>query len=179
MAESKVARRYADALIAACDEKKNHGAIGKQLAAFAKVYQQSKELRSVFANPVVSADDKRAVMQALFIKFKFTQMMKNFLLVLLDHERLGELEGIARDFAQRMDAASGRLRATVTSAVALKPMERASIEKALKKLTGRDVVVEAKVDASLIGGVVTRIGNIVFDGSVKTDLDMLRESLLG
>lgn len=173
-----MARRYAKSLVELCAESKNHAVIGKQLESFAQTWAASADLQELMRNPVVPLADKREVLTKIIARFLFAPTTRNFLLVLLDNGRIAEVESIARAFAEQMDAIANRVRATVTSAV---PMERADmlrIQTALQRLTGKTVLLDAKVDPALIGGVVTEIGNVVLDGSVRTQLETLHERLL-
>lgn len=178
MSESPIARRYAKALVELCTETKNHAVIGKQLESFAQTWSSSEDLQALMKNPVVPLDDKREVLTRIFSRFLFAPTTRNFLLVLLENERIAQVEEITHAFATQMDELSNRTRATVTSAVPLERSDLARIQTALQRLTGKTVVLDARVDPSLIGGVVTEIGNIVLDGSVKTQLQSLREHLL-
>ena len=113
----------------------------------------------------------------LFAKALLAATTRNFILVLLDNGRLADVEAIVA-FQHLLDSRSKKVRAEVCSAVALEKTELESIKKEAERLTGQEVIVDVRVDESLIGGVVTRIGNVVLDGSVRTDLEVLREKLL-
>jgi len=178
VSESPIARRYAKALVELCTETKNHAVIGKQLESFTQTWASSSDLQDLMRNPVISLDAKREVLTRIFARFLFAPTTRNFLLVLLDNGRITEVEEITAAFAAQMDELSNRTRATVTSAVPLERSDLARIQTALQRLTGKTVVLDAKVDPSLFGGVVTEIGNVVLDGSVKTQLQSLREQLL-
>ena len=178
MSASPIARRYARALSELCEPSKNHAVISKQLNSFATTWSSSPELRALLQNPVVSIDDKRKVLDAVFKKSLLAPTTRNFMMVLLESDRISDVEEIAAAFEESLDAATGRVRATVTTAV---PMDRAyltRIEKALARLTKSTVSLEAKVDPSVIGGVVTEIGNVKLDGTLKTQLEALSERLL-
>ena len=178
MSTSKVARRYAMALVDLAGESKDHAKVGKELESFAAMWRGSKELQDAMLSPVVSDDDKLKVLEALFAKAKLGKTTQNFLRVLLEHDRLSEIEAIEAEFRAELDRMGKRIRAEVISAVPLAKPELDRIQAALQKLTGGTVELESRVDASIIGGVITRIGNVVLDGSVRTDLDMLRDRLL-
>jgi len=179
MADSKVARRYAQALLELCDEAKNHAVISKQLDTFVATYKASDDLQSVLRNPVLDVDTKKKVVDAAFKKALFAPTTKNFLNVLLDHERMGAVVEIHDQFKTMLASRSKVLEATIVSAQALRKADLDSISKELGRITGRKIDVTAEVDPTLIGGVVVQVGNVLLDGSVRTDLDMLREQLLG
>lgn len=178
MKESPIARRYAKALVELCAEAKNHAVIGKQIESFAETWRSSEELQGVMKSPVVSLEDKREILNKLFARNLFAPTTRNFLFVLLDADRIAHVEEISRAFAHYMDAVALRVRATVTSAVPMERSDLVRIQAALQRLTGKTVVLDAKVDPSLIGGVVTEIDNVVLDGSLKTQLRSLSERLL-
>jgi F-type H+-transporting ATPase subunit delta len=178
MSNSKIARCYALALLECCDEAKDHDVVSRQLQGFMASYNEHGALRTALKSPVVSDDEKSGLLNKLFAKALLTPTTRNFLLVLLDNGRLSDVEAIVEDFQTLLDSRSKKVRAEIISAVALEKTELESIKKETERLTGQEVIVDVRVDESLIGGVVTRIGNVVLDGSVRTDLDVLREKLL-
>ncbi len=177
MSASTIARRYAKALADLCAETKNHAVIGKQVETFAATFASSVELQTVLRNPVVSLDDKRAILTKLFAKFLLAPTTRNFLLVLLDHGRIAEIEDIADAFREHLDATSSRVRATVVSSAPLERADQTRIQAALQRLTGKTVMLEAKVDPALLGGAQVHIGTLVLDASIRTHLDTLRDRL--
>lgn len=178
MSNSKIARCYALALLECCDETKEHDVVGRQLQGFLAKYREHADLRMALKSPVISSEEKGGLLAKLFAKALLAPTTRNFLLVLLDNGRLSEVESIVTEFQNLLDSRSQKVRAEVTSAVALEKTELACIKKEAERLTGREVILDTRLDESLIGGVVTRIGNIVLDGSVRTDLEVLREKLL-
>lgn len=177
MSESNVARRYAKALVETCAEAKNHAVIGKQLESFADTYASSTELQSVLSSPVLSLEDKQAILAKLFSRYLFAPTTRNFLLVLLEAGRIAEIPAVTAAFHEAMDELSQRVRATVTSAIPMERADLARIQTALQRLTGKTVMLDARVDPSIIGGVVTEIGNVVLDGSIRTQLATLGDRL--
>lgn len=178
MSASKIARRYAKALAEACAESKNHAVIGKQLETFAETWTASPELQSVLRSPVVSLDDKREILVKLFAKYLFAPTTRNFVLVLLEHKRIDEILAVSTAFQDIMDRLSGRVRATVVSAAPLERTELTRIQTALKTLTDKTVMLDARVDPELLGGVQVRMGNLVVDATARMHLDSLRDRLL-
>ena len=175
MSASKIARRYAKSLAELCDEADNHEVIGKQLETFAQTYASSDELQHVMKSPVVSLENKRAVLVPLVDKFLFAVLTRHFLLLLLDNGRIDEIGAISNAFGQLMDAMHNRRRVEVSSPVPLEQQEVARIQSAIERLTGSSITLEAKIDPSLVGGLTIKIDNIVLDGSVQTHLNNLRE----
>jgi F-type H+-transporting ATPase subunit delta len=178
MGSSKLSRCYALALLECCDEVGDHQVVARQLDGFIAAWRNHVALRTALKSPVVSEHEKAALLNKLFAKALFAPTTRHFLLVLLDNGRLGEVDAIVTDFQDLLDKRSGQLRAEVTSAVPLEKTELAALKKEAERLTGQKVVLDAKVDEAILGGVITRIGNIVLDGSVRTDLEVLREKLL-
>jgi F-type H+-transporting ATPase subunit delta len=179
MSHSPLARRYAKALFETCSETRNHAVIGKQLDTFGETLANAPELAQVLRSATATLADKKEILSKLFARFLFAPTTRNFLFVLLEHQRLAHLGEIAAAFGEMCDELAGRIRATVTSAVPLDKAEVGRIQGALQRLTGKQVTLDARVDPALIGGVVTTIGNVVLDGSVKTQLASLRDQLLG
>ncbi|MFT7582839.1 MAG: F-type H+-transporting ATPase subunit delta [Myxococcota bacterium] len=177
MNASPIARRYAKALAELCDATKNHAVIGKQLESFADTFSSSQELQGVLESPVISLEDKQAILTKVFARYLFAPTTRNFLLVLLEAGRISQVGEVSDTFHSMMDEVSKRTRATVTSAVPMERTDLVRIQNALQRLTGKTVILDAKVDPSLIGGVKTEIGNVILDGSVKTQLASLGDSL--
>ncbi len=174
---SKAARRYAQALFEVTEADKSQAVVARQLGAFADLWSRSDELRAVIRNPVVTTAEKRKLLDRLSGKLLLAPTARRFLRVLLDAGRLDEVAAIHAEFSAFVDAAAGRLRATVSSAVPLDKASLGQLKGALERLTGKAVEVKAVVDPSILGGVVTRLGSVLLDGSVRTDLDLMRESL--
>jgi F-type H+-transporting ATPase subunit delta len=179
MSHSPLARRYAKALFETCNETRNHAVIGKQLDTFGETLDSSAELSQLLRSSTTTLHDKKEILGKLFARFLFAPTTRNFIYVLLEHQRISQLGEIAAAFNEMCDELAGRIRATVTSAVPLDKAEVGRIQGALARLTGKQVTLDARVDPSLIAGIVTTIGNVVLDGSVKTQLASLKDQLTG
>ena len=173
-----VSRRYARALFSIGVDRGNFEQLGKELDAVADLWIGSPELREALANPVFKAAEKRAVLQSILPRVAPTADVQKFVLLLLDRRRLPAVANIARAYREMADLHTGRVRAQITSAQALSPAELNRIRDSLARRTGKHVVLEASIDPSLIGGVVARVGDLVLDGSVRTQLVTLRAKLL-
>jgi len=179
VSSSAVARRYAGALVSLAVEQKCLDAVAGDLTGFAAVLSGSSELNSALTNPGFNADERRGVVGALLDAAKANVVSRHFLYVLVDNNRMGEFGDIHSAFLAAYDENNGVVRASVTSASKLPRATITALEKQVMKLTGaKKVVLDAEVDAALIGGIVTRVGDTVLDGSVRTQLDKLRNSLL-
>jgi F-type H+-transporting ATPase subunit delta len=173
-----VSRRYARALFSIGLDRGSFEALGKELEAFAELWVGSAELRQALANPVFKASEKRKVLEGLLPRVTPSSDVQKFLLLLLERRRLAAVPDIARAYREMADEKMGRVRAQVTSAQPLGAAELERVRASLAKRTGKQVIVEAAVDPALIGGVVARVGDLVLDGSVRTQLGTLRDKLL-
>jgi len=172
-----IAKRYAKALLAIGRQDGSHETYGRELKEVAELLGQSPELEAVLANPAFDLNSRTQVLTTLLAKLKIGPMVKNFCRLLLDRGRMAHLRAISDLYARLLDEAQGITRAAVTTAVALKDAEIDRLAEALGEASGRKVKIEVKEDPGLIGGVVARIGDLVLDGSVRTQLMSLQESL--
>jgi len=171
-----VARRYARALIEVAAEDDHHERVGKELEAVAHALAVP-EARHLLANPSFSEEQRRELAEALGKELRLSPLSRNFLAYLVDRQRLGSLEMIARVYGDLLDKKVGRVRAVVTSALPLEHRDLNHVREALEKATDRTVVLEAKTDPAIVGGLVTQVGAMVYDGSLKTQLERLRDEL--
>jgi len=174
----QLAKRYARALLEIGIENSNYALIQKQVRELADLYEDSAPLRSIVANPGVTMDERRKVVDQIAQRASFHPMMRNFTMLLLDNDRFNVIGGIADELDDLVDVHAGNVRAHVTTATALKDSQVAVIKGAIAKMTGKNVLLETAVDPDLVGGVVTRVGSTVYDGSVRTQLDTIRDSIL-
>jgi len=173
-----IARRYAKALFQIGVDRGNSEQLGKELGDMAAVFSESAELRQTLENPVFRPSEKRAILEKILPRLAPTTEVQRFVLLLLERRRITALPAIARAFGELVDQHAGRVRAAVVSAQPLGPGELDRIRRSLERRTGKTVVIKESVDPALIGGVVARVGDLVLDGSVRTQLASLREKLL-
>jgi F-type H+-transporting ATPase subunit delta len=171
------AARYAKALLDVSIKESDPDRAEQELAAFVGLVQQQPDLQRAFANPVVPAADKRAVAQQILDRLKPTSPAGKLVLLLASRGRLALLPDLLDVYRERLMEYRNVLRAEVTTAAALSPERAAQLQQRLADATGRIVTMTTKVDDSIIGGVVTRIGSTVYDGSVATQLAKVRERL--
>ncbi len=177
MSASAIAKRYAKALVELGAEE---GAVDRFQTALTGVetaFKTSPELVAVLANPAYSLEAKREILKDVAAKLDLPTTMVNFLLLLQERNRMSALSQIALAYDALANERSGVLRAKVTAAMELTEAEVAGIKQALAAKTGKQVQLTVAVDKSLIGGVVTQIGDKVFDGSVKTQLARIEDTL--
>jgi F-type H+-transporting ATPase subunit delta len=148
-----------------------------QLQGFLGLMQESADLRNVLTSPAVKAKQKKALVETLGGKLDFSIVARNFLFILVDHKRIALLHEILPLFRVEIDQRQGIVQADVASAAPLGPEDRAKLEAALAQRTGKKVRAAYRVDSTLIGGVVTRVGSTVYDGSVREQLKILRAKL--
>jgi F-type H+-transporting ATPase subunit delta len=171
------AARYARALLDVAIIESDPERAEQELAAFVDLVRTNPDLQRTLANPVVSAADKRAVAQQILDRQKPTTPVGKLVLLLASRGRLALLPDLLDVYRERLMEHRNVLRAEVTTAAPLSAERAAQLQQRLADATGRVVTMTTKVDASLIGGVVTRIGGIVYDGSVATQLAKVRDRL--
>lgn len=178
MSNETIARRYSVALADVVLKSGQTDSVKSEIASLGEIFGKNIELQTVFSNPAITHANKEKVLDGLLTKIKPSSTTANFLKVLLQNGRLSDLAEINDRFAAVLDERGGIVAAEITSARELPADEKAEFEKSLAALTGKTVNVNYAVDPDIIGGVVTRIGSTVYDGSVKTKLENLREQLI-
>jgi len=172
-----VARRYAKALLLIGKEDGQTDAYRKELSGFAGLMEQEEALDQAITNPLYEVSGRRNVLQTVIDKLGISKMMRSFLVLLFDKGRIG-LIGHIDDFYQKLaDELSGIGRASVISATDLSDDAVGKIRAALSKKTNKEIILEVEKDPALIGGIVTKIGDLVWDGSIRTQLSNMRETL--
>jgi len=172
-----IARRYAKALLLIGQQDDQTERYRNELQSVAGLVAQDRRLDQAINNPLYESSARKRVLQSLIAKLKFSKVMESFLILLFEKGRFGFLEHI-NDFYQNLaDELKGVARATVTSASALSADAVDRIRGGLSKRTGKDIILDVKQDPGLIGGVITQIGDLVLDGSIKTQLLNMRESM--
>jgi F-type H+-transporting ATPase subunit delta len=174
---SGVARRYARALLSLGLEEGRFEQYGDELEDILRAMRESKELQSLIANPGYAQPQRQAAVDVAASALRLSPVTVSFLRLIVDRERGGDLPAVARAYRAMVDQQAGRIRATV---IAARPLDDAEIERlreTIGRMTGRSIVLEAKTDPSLIGGAVTQVGATQFDGSLRTQLERMRDDL--
>jgi F-type H+-transporting ATPase subunit delta len=172
-----IARRYAKALMNIGLEDGKYDTYGEELGAFTTLFQREEQLREVLNNPAFSILRRQAIIQEIAKRLRLSPLTINFLHLLVDKNRMRYLLDIATLYRELADEAAGRARVRLITAHDLSTQKLKELTKGLQDLVGKQVIMEVETDASLIGGVVARIGGMVYDGSVKTQLERLKETL--
>jgi F-type H+-transporting ATPase subunit delta len=173
-----LAERYAGALVDVALENKQADQIKRELAEFAAMVRESVELHAFLSNPSIARASKHAAIEQLVARMGGSRTLRNYLFVIVDQRRAGMLIEIEQAFSALLDERQGITQATVTSAADLTAQERAELDAALAKLTGRKVQAQFHTSPELIGGAVVRIGSTIYDGSVRAQLDRLRARMI-
>lgn len=178
MSVSIVARRYAQALLELGVELGELDKMVDDVTAVATAWDTSHELRNALENPLVPHAAKKAVMGELAEQVGASHTTRNALLLLVDRRRTKALPYLAQMLRELADARKGIVRAEVTTAAQLSDAYYARLQAQLEKMTGKRVVVDKRTDPALIAGVVTRIGDRIYDGSLRTRLQSMRDALM-
>jgi F-type H+-transporting ATPase subunit delta len=177
MSISVVARRYAQALLEIGVEEGDLERLVDEVSTLAGAWEESSELRNAIENPLVAHAAKKAVIEGLAEEMGASLTTRRAVLMLVDRRRAQTLPYVARALRELADARKGVLRAEVTTASMLGEAYYARLQFQLERMTGKRVVIDRAVDPSLIGGVVTRIGDRIIDGSLRTRLESLRDTM--
>ena len=175
MIGSKVSKRYAKALFSLGQEDGHFEQYGRDLSEFTEFFQQNGDFRQVVANPIFAVEDRRKVLQIVFDKSRFSDVVMNFLNLLLDKNRIGAIDAITEYYSKLTDEVSGIARAEIITARPLKKKALRSVERSLEDLISKKIKAEVKEDKDLIGGIVVKIGDLVLNGSIKAQLEGLKE----
>jgi F-type H+-transporting ATPase subunit delta len=168
------ARAFADVVM---DKRLDPARTLDEARQIAALVRQSKELREVWITPSISADQKRAVLDAVVKRAGISQMVRNFVAVLIDKRRMKFLDEIVAEFAHELNLRLGFAEAEITTTRELSADERSALEADLAKVTGKKIRARYDQDKGILGGAVARVESTVFDGSVKGQLEKLRQLL--
>jgi F-type H+-transporting ATPase subunit delta len=149
----------------------------REVQSVSESVTSSKELKEVWETPSITAEQKRAVLDAIVSREGISPEVRNFAAVLIDHRRISFLGDIAKQFEQELSQRMGFVEAEITSARDLDGPERSILESQISKVTGKSVRAQYYREESLLGGVVVRIGSTIYDGSVDGQLTKIRERI--
>lgn len=173
-----MARRYAAALADVTVASGEAREVQQELSAWESMMQTNEQLLEVFRNPTIPYEQKSGVLKALIARTRVRPVTANFLQVLLQNHRLADLQEINKRFTNELDQRSNIVSAQVTTARPVSEQTQAALRARIAQLTGSDVRIQFAIDEELIGGVVTRIGSTIYDGSVRGQLQQIKEKLI-
>jgi F-type H+-transporting ATPase subunit delta len=174
-----LARRYAKALFSLGKEKNQLESYNEALSAIAVLYNESPEIGDSLTNPLYPLDARQKIMKKIAEVVKADAILTAFLNLLVEKQRAGVLPDIAQEMQVMVDKDQNISHGTVVSAIELDSALQEKIQATLEKITGNKVMLETQVDPSIIGGIIAKVGDLVFDGSIKTQLNGLKESIKG
>jgi F-type H+-transporting ATPase subunit delta len=173
-----VASRYARALVDVVLEQKIDADIARlQLNSIVEAVKGSDDLRRVWESPAVLPEQKRAVLDGIAKQIGAVKPIRNFIAVLIDHRRIPMLADIARQFEAELDAQLGFVEVEISSARTLTPGEKRDLENRVEGMTGKKVRARYSSNPELLGGVSVRVGSTIYDGSVRGQLEKMRQEL--
>jgi F-type H+-transporting ATPase subunit delta len=170
--------RYAEAFAdVVTDAKLDTAAIDRQFSDFLATWEGSSELRTFFVNPAVPAPQKIAILDKLNARLGMQKELRNLVAVLTQNDRIGHVVEVAAAYRRILQRQLGIRPAEIVTARELSAGERSSLVAELAKLAGAKIDPSFKLDSSILGGAVVRIGSTVYDGSVRGRLNRLKEAL--
>ena len=178
MTRRSAGTRYARALFDVARKEADVQQAGRELSAFAQLIASHDALTKVFANPAIPAPKKRGVLEQLIARAgSLLPVVTKLLLLLAERDRLALLPDVDAAYQNRLMEHAKVVRAEIVTAVGLPADRVAALQQGLAQATGRQVQIESRVDPSIIGGAIARVGSTVYDGSVTRQLERMREAL--
>jgi F-type H+-transporting ATPase subunit delta len=176
LSDSGISKRYARALFSLGQEDGSFAVYGKELQEFNEFYRENADFGNAISNPLYKVEDRKKVLEFVLGKSGFSKLVKNFLNLLLDKNRINAIESITENYGKLTDEALNIAHAEIIIARPLKENALEMVTKSLEELTSKEIKSDIKEDPELIGGIVVKIGDLVLDGSVKAQLEGLKES---
>jgi F-type H+-transporting ATPase subunit delta len=171
---STYARALADVVF---DQHLDPGKTLQEAQSLAQLVESSQQLREVWEAPSIPAEQKRSLLDAIVARENLSRPMRNFMAVLMDHRRIKFLEPIVTEFGQELNRRLGFTEVEIISARELGREERNALEAQLENLTGRKVRARYQQDGAILGGAIVKLGSTIYDGSVKGQLERIREAI--
>ena len=176
---SGVPGRYASALFELASEEKATAAVGQQLSTFGAAIDQSDDLRRLVRSPVFSSDDQIAALEGIAGQLGVSGTTLNFLKLVARNRRLPALPEMIKAYATLLSQSKGEIAGEVTSAEPLSAQQLSDLKAALKASLGREVALSTRVDSSILGGLIVKVGSRMMDNSLKTKLQSLKIAMKG
>lgn len=172
-----LARRYARALLTIGQEDKEYRKYGEELEQFVGFLKENAELENAIANPRYPLESRKNILKVIVEKGELSLVVSRFLSLLQEKRRMNIIESVTECYHKLVDELENVSRAEIISAVPLEEKALESITKALEKIVSRKIIAEAKTDPGILGGVIARVGDLLLDGSVRTQLLNIKENL--
>jgi F-type H+-transporting ATPase subunit delta len=176
MIESGLSRRYSKALFQLAREAGEEEKIGQEVERFYAAYNDS-ELQQVLTNPAFGVDTRRRILIQVTHNQQLSPLTVHFLSLLLDRDRLAHLTNIVSRYRRLLNEAKGRVEAKIVGASALEPAMFEQLRRQLGAISGKEVVLEQSIDPSLVGGLLVDLEGTVYDGSIRTQLDKMKQRI--
>ncbi|MHA7836940.1 MAG: ATP synthase F1 subunit delta [bacterium] len=177
MRAGTAAYRYAKALFGLAQDDHRHREVRDELESLHALFESSRELRDALLTPLHPATERKAALRALASRVGVSPLVQNFMAYLVDQRRLIDFDGIVASYVELADAAEGLVIAEVVAASPLDERRKDRLRRALSERMGREVRLQIEVDPQLLGGAIAKVGDLVFDGSLRTQLGQLRANL--
>jgi F-type H+-transporting ATPase subunit delta len=177
MVTGSIAKRWAKALFMLAEEKRQVAETAGEVERVADAWDSSEEFREAMTNPMLGSDVQRRIFDEVVKKAAVSKTVGNFFQLLLDKGRLQEISNISRELKALSDEKARRIRATVSSAFPMDEKALAKLRETIEKSFGKEVIIKKETDESLIGGVVTKVAGLMYDGSVKSGLNKIKEEM--
>jgi F-type H+-transporting ATPase subunit delta len=178
MIQGSLVRRYAKALLSLSHDEGKLDAVRAETQGFAGILKDNPLLKATLSNSTLAVSDRKAILTQVAGKLNASPLFRNFLFLVLEKDRMDLFEDIALELKRLADQQSGRLRAKVRVAKSLPPGVQKELAEALSRSTGKTIEIDVEVDPAVIGGLSAQIGNTVFDGTVATHLEKMKQRLL-
>jgi F-type H+-transporting ATPase subunit delta len=169
--------QYANALADIALEQGAADPVLKQLSDFNAAYEESPELRTFLGSPAIKREDKHGVIEKLVARLGASRIMRNFLFIVVDNQRTPLLPQMLEGFQQVLQQRQGLAEADVVSATPMNDAQKSQLQQSLEKLTGKKIHAKYSQDPTLLGGALVRIGDTIYDGSLRNRLNQMRGRL--
>jgi F-type H+-transporting ATPase subunit delta len=178
MPSSAAARRYARAIFGLARDEGRVDEVRGEMAQLAKLFEENPELRAVAFQPLHPVAERRAVLDKLMARLGLSPTVRQLCAILVEHGRMANFYMIREELERLADEAAGHVEAQVSAASPLPAAQLERLRRALTARTEREVQLRVNVDPTLLGGVIAKVGDLVFDGSLRTQLVQLRANLM-
>jgi F-type H+-transporting ATPase subunit delta len=176
MIEGRLSRRYGKALFELALQEQREDAVAQEIEQFLGVYMNSP-LQTVLNNPAFDLNSRKAVLLEVTKNLQLSQLTIHFLAILLERDRLSYLDGIVSHYRRLLNAAKGRVEAKVNQAAPLEPALMKRLRETLHALSGKEVVLREETEPGLLGGVTVELEGTIYDGSVRTQLEKMKQHI--